>query len=439
MRLVNVLPLLALTLASQASAAPAVPPSSAPATVGISTAGISLAECFTRARQLSESVRIDEEQIRIVESQYRQALSAVLPDIGWTRTYFIQEEQRESVQDSTESVSGTLLRNTRPESFFYVQQPIFNGFREFMSLKGSNALKARSEYLRDQAVLELLGDVSDAFYSAFGLQEELDVLQRSRKITQDRIEELNRRVRLGKSRSSEVLSAQVQLLSIDAQIEDAKRTHATLREVLRFLTGVEPSTPLVDARPAPTIGDVKVFMQRLGNRPDIRAAEEYREQTLYAVRYARGGYSPKLDVLGRYYTERVGFQEDVSWDVTFTLNVPIFQGGLVSAQVRQAKSNQTIADLEAMRLRRLAEQQIRTAVQNLTHSLARIEAYRKAVELAERNFQIQEREYRLGLINNLELLLVQNELQSLRQNLVRAVATAKIQDVELLIATGQTL
>jgi outer membrane protein len=429
MRFTKYLGLWALMLAAPlwgASASPAV-----------SSGGVTLEECYARARQMSETVQIQEEQIRIIETQFRRALAGILPDIGWTRTYFIQEKQE--VNESSTSVSGTLLRNTRPESYFYLQQPLFNGFREYNAMKGAKALQTQNELLRDQALLELLGDVTDAFYSAFDLQEEVKVLQLSRKVTQERIDELQRRVRLGKSRDSETLSAQVQLLSIDAQIEDAQRTHATLRETLRFLTGVAPDVALSDTRPAPVTPAADTVLARVPQRPDVQAAERNRDRTDYALRYARGGYSPTLDVLGRYYTERVGFQEDVSWDVTFTLNVPIFQGFSTRAAVSQAKSEQTIADLEASRIRRQAEQQVRTAVQSLGFALSRAEAYRKAVELGTKNMQIQEREYRLGLINNLELLQVQNELQSLRQNWVRAQATAKIQDVSLRIATGQAL
>src|SRR5207249_2942002 len=111
-----------------------------------------------------------------------------------------------------------------------------------------------------------------------------------------------------------------------------------------------------------------------------------------------------------------------------------FTGRITQAQVQQARSQQIQAELALARLRRDAQRQVRTAHADLGSSIAQTQAYQKAVELADRNLRLQQREYRLGLINNLELLQSMTDLQQLRQKWLRAKAAAKFDDVLLKIA-----
>src|SRR5438105_1875003 len=62
----------------QATAA-APPPS-------VSTAGVTLAECFQRARQISETIGISAENYRLVQEQYRAQVGSILPHIDWIKT-----------------------------------------------------------------------------------------------------------------------------------------------------------------------------------------------------------------------------------------------------------------------------------------------------------------------------------------------------------------
>jgi outer membrane protein TolC len=374
----------------------------------------------------------------MVEARYREGLSSVLPTLVWgmTQTY---QDTNTGVTTSSDNVQGTLVRGSRRESSFQLAQPIFHGFRELNAIKGVKIGREIAEKNREQALLTLLGDVSVVFYTSIDLQQELQVYDIVKKTTEDRLKELNRRVRLGKSRESEALSTQVELASLEAQIEQTRQNLLTARLTLEFLTGVHPQTPLLDDRADPMIPPLEDALKKVITRPDVIALYKRREQADLLLRYARGGYYPSVDFLGNWYTERPGFQKEIDWDAQFKIMVPIFQGGLVKAQVDIARAQLTTSDLEFSRQDRRARQQVTDAHQQLTQSIQRARLYDKAATLAYKNYDVQLNEYKLGLINNLDVINVLRTTQDLQIEKIRALAVSKNNAIQLRIATGEGL
>ena len=431
--------LIALVSFLYVAAALGVPAGAAPLPPAVSTGGVTLQDCYQRALRVSETLTISEESIRQLEIQYRQGVSAVLPSLSWIRTQQYQDTPDAAPSTSTNSVQGTLTRSARPESYFEIYQPIFHGMREFNALKGFASARLSSEKNRDQARLALLGDVAQVFYTSLDLQQELELLANQHNITEDRIKQLHRWVDLGRSRSSEVLSTQVDLISLEALVEQTRAALQTARLTLEFLTQIPPQTPLVDDRPDPAPAALEQVLLQSTLRPDLQALAEDRKTAQYRLKYAQGDYWPSLDFTGKWYTERVGFQEDSKWDALFSLEVPIFQGGGTRAAVQLARSQVIIADLAYARQQRLVQRDVKNAHQTLNQAVLQANLYDKAAGLARQNYDVQQKEYRLGLITNLDVLQVLKTLIDLEIQRLRTRANAKLNDVNLRILTGTGL
>src|SRR5205807_4319925 len=136
-------------------------------------------------------------------------------------------------------------------SYFQILQPIFAGFRDWYAVDVVKSMEQQARSQERQAELQLLADVAVAFYAALTQHEQLTTLLGTRSLTQDRVKELEHWVNVGRSLDSDLLSAQTQVATLDAQIADAKRTENETLELLRYLTGVAPDTPLADDRPDP--------------------------------------------------------------------------------------------------------------------------------------------------------------------------------------------
>jgi outer membrane protein len=310
--------------------------------------------------------------------------------------------------------------------------------RDWSTIAITKSQEEQARLNQQSTDLQLLSDVATAFYASYTLQDQLAVLVETRKLNQDQTDQLNRWVNIGRSRPSDLLSAQTQLASLDAQIEDTKRTWAESRHRLLFLTGVPAEIPLTDQEPESANLTLDEAVTRAGRRPDVLSSVEGLHQAELAIRYARGAHLPTLAATGRYYTERVGFLSDVRWDATFLLDVPLYQGGSTQALVREARSQEIIAQLTLGRLKRDVERQVRTAYDDLSHAVSEVRAYDKAVELAKKNFEVQRKENRLGVTSNLELLQLLTNMQNILGQALVSRANARLDDIHLRVAMGET-
>jgi outer membrane protein len=411
-------------------ASPTPPPPASPK-------AMTLADCFQEARKISESVGISAENTRRQQYEYRAELSSILPHISWVMSRFYQEKV--SNTNGTTSSTGSGLLSSQPLSYFQLQQPIFAGFRDWRVMEIAKSQTRQAELNQTSTDLQLLSDVATAFYAAYTFQDALSILMEIRKLNQDQVDQLNHWVDIGRARPSELLSAQTQLASLDAQIEETKRQVAETRHLLFFLTGVPAEVPLVDEGMNVPHLTVQEALTRASKRPDLQSAVEDVHQGDLAIRYAKGAYLPTLGFLGRYYTERVGFQEDIDWDVNFTLDVPIYQGGQTRANVQSARSQQIIADLNLRRLKRSVDRDVRTAHEDLIRALSEYQAYDKAVQLAQKNYTAQKGEFARGVITNLDLLRLLTDMQTIRRDWLISRANARLDEVRLKIAMGEGL
>ena len=431
-----VLPLLfAVGLAAGDTAALAqetlAPPAPATGQLGMTAdhQPLTLADCFVLALKQSETVAIRQEVINETTGRFLQALSGVLP-----RASFEASEKR---QDGSGSSAFTLKR--LPERKFVFSQPLFSGFKEFAAMAGSRAERRQRRYEKARAEQLLFVDVSDAFYLLREQREDLATLERTRTILLQRIEELRDRERLGRSRPSEAVSAEAQLRRIEAELELVRSRETTARQLLEFLTGLSYIEALSDADdPLPPLASEGDYLGRTALRPDVRAAEEAWRIADKTVTATRADFWPDVDAEGNVYTKRVGVAEDVKWDALLKVNVPLFQGGKTLGAVKEAQSRARQAKLRYEQTRREALLDIRDLYAKLRAETTRRDALEKALDAAEENYRLQAEDYRLSLINNLEVLRALEALQDARRDVIKSAYAVKRLYRQLQVATGET-
>ena len=172
---------------------------------------LNLKDCYNLALKQSELIAINSEKIKEAEARFLQALGTVLPQVSFSHTETRQHSE-----------SSSSFNNTH-EAKFVFRQALFSGFKEFVGMTGSRLEKSQRENEKIRAEQLLFVDVSDAFYLLTELQEDLKELEIIRNAFAGRINELKNRVDLGKSRTSEVVSTEVQLYNLEDQIELVKR------------------------------------------------------------------------------------------------------------------------------------------------------------------------------------------------------------------------
>lgn len=396
---------------------------------------LSLEDLYRMALRRSERLALAGEELVRIRTRYEQVVGSVLPRVAFEGTVTFQE--RVALPGAT-SVDRNFTDPQRSEYRFAARQPIFSGLAEFYELRRQGRLyEAQEETLRHARLL-LYADVADAFYAVLQIDRERATTEDALRLARERLEELAQRQRLGISRRSEVLAQEAEVASLEASLERFRGALSVAWETLGFLAGFEGTRTLVDTLPEPAAPPpVERFLARARTeRRDLRALERRAEAARQAVGVARAGYLPAVDLEGRYYTHREGFSEDVRWDVVLSFEVPLFEGGVTQARLREARSNVRSEELERERLRRAIDLDVRRAWIDLSSLVEELRALEAAVRSAEENYELVQAEYRRGIVSNLEVLAAFTTLQQARLGRDRARYQAKAAAVRLAVQAG---
>jgi len=394
---------------------------------------LTLDDYFNAALSRSEVVASQAESIRQAEEHYKQATSALLPTVNGVASYTWQEP----LSVATPSTSTTLL-SYQPLVKLTATQPLFRGFREFAALRQTQALlnAQNDDYLN--ARVQLFKDVVQSFYNVLSIEQDLRNYDAEIKQDLDRETELNARVRIGRSRVSEVLTVQSTISALRAQVELLQGQLKVARETFAFLSGLDAATPLRDTEVLPEkLDPLDDYLARLALRPDVKAGQKRFAAAQENVNVAKGADLPSVDLNGNYYLDRPGVLKDVNWDVQIALTVPIYAGGILQSKTREALSQRTQAELTESQISRQAGQEIRSLYESVVYDRSQLEALEKANDAARANYEAQQRDYRLGLVTNLDVLQALTASQESQRALDRARYAAKLDYVRLQLSAVQ--
>ena len=395
-----------------------------------SSFGLTLADCYTLSLKQSETIAIQQELIEEAEGRFLRALSVVLPHAS-----FSSSDKR---QDGSGGSAFTLKEV--PERKFVLNQNLFSGFKEIAAMASVRAEKRQRTHEKTRAEQLLLVDVANAFYLLLEQHEDLETLETTRTTLLERMEELKQRETLGRSRPSEVVSAEAQLRRVEAEIERVQSQEVVARQLLEFLTGRDRIEKIADSETSlPSLKAEENYLAKAGKRPDVQAAEEAWRAAQKKVSATRGALFPTVALEGNYYVERAGAAEDVNWDVALKVDAPIFQGGDHAGAMKEATAREHQAKLQFQKTERAAALDIRGAYATLRAAIARSGSLQKAREAAEKDYQYQVEDYRLSLVSNLDVLKALESLQEARRDYLHAMYEAKRLYWQLRITTGETL
>jgi len=367
---------------------------------------LTLEDAFREAKNRSEKILMEEQESLQAESRVSQALGRLFPNLGLVGTY-----QR---QQSSSDLQSPFLREEQTTVKLALTQPLFHGFGEFAEYESRKALLRAAHAKKRMAEIELYSSTATTFYGVLAAEKEVSTVEKLLELTRERERELRDRVRIGRSRKSELLAAEAQAGTLEAQQEVTRTSLAKAKEMFLLTTGLSPIPSLEgppsdsNASPAKNIDELLRHMEA---RPDIVAKKEQLTSRQEGIRVARSGHFPSLDLNANYYLKRsAGLYENIHWDVGLSLVLPLFQGGVITSGVKEAFAARKESELDLELHRRSVSKEIRTTHALLEGLVKQFAKLRRATGLAEANYKEQSREYRFGLVTNLEVLQSLNQL-----------------------------
>jgi NodT family efflux transporter outer membrane factor (OMF) lipoprotein len=322
-----------------------------------------------------------------------------------------------------------------------------------LDLAGGNrraleALAAGVDYRRfelNAVRLGLAGNIATAAINHARLAVQLEATAAIVRAQDEQLRLTHERVRIGQASPDEVLSLQAQAEQTRAELPALRKQLQQTEHLLALLAGRSPGEGGVPAFALtdftlPAKLPLVVPSELVRRRPDIQAAEAllHAANADYGVAVAR--LYPQLNLSANLGSQALTTGAlfgggSAVWSLVGQLTQPLFNPGLPAekraalAAFDAAAANYQNVVLESFR--NVAD--TLRAVESDAQTLIAVAA---ADAAAQASLQSVARQYRLGAVSSLQLLIAQQQAQQIRINLVAAQAQRLVDSVALYKALG---
>ncbi|WP_374582742.1 TolC family outer membrane protein [Pseudoduganella sp.] len=343
------------------------------------------------------------------------------------------------------------LGKTEPQDYtsrsatVQLRQPLFS-LEALAKYKQGVAQSEYAEAVLDSQSQEVIMRVSGAYFEVLLKQYNVALaeIERDTYLEQRNVNDFL--YKKGEGTRTDMLETQSRLHAAEAQLLEAKDAQVTAEDALAGIVGGEVGqldTLRGDFRA--TSSGLMSFedwkASALAQNPDVRALEKNVEIARQEINKQRSGHLPRVDFVGTYgqtASETLSLinQDQTIRSIGVQLNVPIFNGGAVSALSRQAVANheKAKADLQAQKDKVTTE--LRKNYNQLVSSVSRIEAHEKSVESAKLLITATEQSIKGGVRINLDLLNAKRQLYTAQRDLALARFGYLLANLRLKAAAG---
>lgn len=396
---------------------------------------------------LEEQVSISNQNIAAAEAQYRQSLAVVkAAQSGWFPTVSANAQASRSLRSanagsvqvgSTEPVNDYLLTGTATWEL-----DVWGKVRRSVeaSEAGAQASAADLEAVRlsTQALL------AQSYFQLCAVDAQKKLLDETVAAYQKSLELTTNRYTHGVASRAEVLQAQTQLKSTQAQAIDLGVQRSQLEHAIAVLVGKPasafslPATPLAAVPPSIPVGIPSDLLER---RPDIASAERRMAAANAQIGVAKAAYFPSivLGATGGY--ESSDFSNWLSWpsrlwSVGSSLTQTVFDGGYRSALTDQARAayDATVASYRQAVLTGFQEVEDNLAALRILEETSRVQG--EAVSAARRSVELSRNQYKAGTVSYLDIVIVQAILLANERAAVDIMGRRMVASVLLVKALG---
>jgi NodT family efflux transporter outer membrane factor (OMF) lipoprotein len=336
---------------------------------------------------------------------------------------------------STNTYSGNVVATWAPD--------IWGRIRRSVESARGNAQASQADLAG--AVLSAQGSLASDYLDLRMTDGEIALLTAAVDNYQRNLQITTNRFNAGIIPHSDVLQAQSQLSTTQAELADLTRARAVFEHAIAVLVGQAPETFSIAAEPnwSPTVPEVPAGIPSalLQRRPDVAAAERRAASASAQIGVAVAAYFPNFNFSGNYgFTSselgRVFSASNSLWSFGLSAAEAVFEGGLRGAQVAAARANYdaAVADYRQTALAAFQEVEDQLAA---TRVLAQEYVFRKdAADAAGKAAVMVLNQYRAGQVDYTSVVTAQNTALTAEQSVLQAANGRQVAAVALIQALG---
>ncbi len=276
--------------------------------------------------------------------------------------------------------------------------------------------------------LDLVNQVTKAYYQVILAQDSYDVLCRSYEQAEKNFNVVNSLYELGGTSEYDKISAEVQLRSLNPTVIQARNAVNMAKLQLMVLMGIDPETEIVVEGSLEDYEDqlygeaLKAGDYSLDNNTNMRQLKMSETMLNQTLKVQKMNFLPTLALAGTYSLQSLyndnwkvyNYDWAKSSSIVLSLSVPIFRMGnftkLRSTKLQISQLNENIDYT-----RRQLDMQVRSYIDNMKANADQVASNHEAIEQAEKGREIASKRYEIGKgtileLNNSEVQLTQARL-----------------------------
>ncbi|WP_370446450.1 TolC family outer membrane protein [Glaciimonas sp. PCH181] len=361
-----------------------------------------------------------------------QGRAGLLPQIGLGGTY---------------NRSGDNWNKTSNQYGLQLVQPLYRpaNWEQYAQAK---LLVAGSEVAFSQVQQDLILRVGQAYFDVLAAQDILTFLKAQESAIAEQLASAKRNFEIGTATITDTNEAQASFDLVLAQEIAATNNLEVARSTLQQIIGqapaslaiLRPSVKLTNPEPAQIGPWVSIAEEQNYNVLGQQIALETAKRQ---IKINRAGHLPTVDlVASRNFSHISGNNNPISNgagasnSIGVQWTIPLYSGGAVDSEVRQAIALEDKARSDLDNARRTAALNARQAYLGVSNGLAQVKALEAAEISSQSSLDSNKLGYRVGVRINIDVLNAEQQLFSTRRDLAKARYDTLMNGLKLKAAAG---
>lgn len=402
-------------------------------------------DAMSKAYALNSTLNSSRAGVRITDENVAIAKSGLRPTVNGSASVGYLSQSKTKL-----STGGFISPGSRLSTGSFgitLDQTLFDGFQTPNNVHVAEAkVKASNEDLRSAEQDTLYAAVS-AYTDVFANRQIVALRRKNLAFLNEQLRAAEDRFRVGDGARTDVAQAQASQAEALSQLASAEASvlssEATYRQVVGEAPGkLQPTKPVAKLLPS-TLKAAFAIAQ--ADHPAILGPEHLVDAAEFSVKSSEGALLPSASAeasvtrLYQNYSPEISYSPNGyynSAEIGATLNVPIYQGGKASAEIRQAKAALAKARIEVD----VNRDQVRSALASQWSQYqaagVAVQANRQAISAAQLALQGVIEERNVGQRSTLDVLNAQASLITTQINRVSSERDEVLASYAILSAIG---